>query len=203
LSPPGGMHARMRSGPLLLMQARTWHITAATLSVPPSLPFRYGMAWHGMAWHGMAWHGMAWHGMAWHGMAWHGMAWHVVMVHVQAVYDDVREMVWYWNPEFIYNYFASVGVCSRYGCWGATENFDDLDPGPPKLQALSVTFHSYYCNISSVLLLINSNNHNNHHNHSNKSAGRKSTASTNSVKTTNMVVLPGTTRATYIQHHVK
>ncbi len=52
------------------------------------------------------------------------------------MYHDVREMVWEWNPDFIYNYFASVGPCSHYGCWGATEDFADLDPGPPKLQAI-------------------------------------------------------------------
>eukprot|EP00040_Diaphanoeca_grandis_P028096 m.161375 g.161375 ORF g.161375 m.161375 type:complete len:69 (+) comp31231_c0_seq1:2328-2534(+) len=25
---------------------------------------------------------------------------------------------------------------SGYGCWGSTETFADLNPGPPKLQAL-------------------------------------------------------------------
>jgi hypothetical protein len=28
------------------------------------------------------------------------------------------------------------GPVSRYGCWGATEDWRDLKPGPPKLQAI-------------------------------------------------------------------
>eukprot|EP00040_Diaphanoeca_grandis_P028097 m.161388 g.161388 ORF g.161388 m.161388 type:complete len:769 (+) comp31231_c0_seq3:377-2683(+) len=35
-----------------------------------------------------------------------------------------------------YNYFAAEGKVSGYGCWGSTETFADLNPGPPKLQAL-------------------------------------------------------------------
>ena len=53
----------------------------------------------------------------------------------QAVYHDIREVAWNWGWD-IYNYFATVGSASTYGCWGATEDFQDLDPGPPKLQAI-------------------------------------------------------------------
>eukprot|EP00037_Helgoeca_nana_P014325 m.133565 g.133565 ORF g.133565 m.133565 type:complete len:73 (-) comp22501_c0_seq5:2888-3106(-) len=35
-----------------------------------------------------------------------------------------------------YNYFSAESSYSAYGCWGATESFNDLNPGPPKLQAL-------------------------------------------------------------------
>ena len=35
-----------------------------------------------------------------------------------------------------YQYFSAAGKYSEYGCWGATEFFSDIDPGPPKLQAL-------------------------------------------------------------------
>lgn len=51
------------------------------------------------------------------------------------MYHDVREMAWYWGWD-IYNYFSAVGEYSTYGCWGATEDFADLDPGPPKLRAI-------------------------------------------------------------------
>jgi len=51
------------------------------------------------------------------------------------VYHDIRNVAWAWGWD-IYNYFAAVGPCSTYGCWGATEDWKDLDPGPPKLQAL-------------------------------------------------------------------
>ena len=52
-----------------------------------------------------------------------------------AILRDVRETVWRhgWN---IYNYFALVSQASRYGCWGATEDWKDRIPGPPKLQAI-------------------------------------------------------------------
>ena len=50
-----------------------------------------------------------------------------------AVYHDVREVAWYWDWD-IYNYFSAIGQSSTYGCWGATEDWQDLDPGPPKLQ---------------------------------------------------------------------
>ena len=35
-----------------------------------------------------------------------------------------------------YNYFSAAGEYSGYGCWGATEEYADRNPGPPKLQAL-------------------------------------------------------------------
>jgi hypothetical protein len=35
-----------------------------------------------------------------------------------------------------YNYFAAVSRDSEYGCFGATEDWADINPGPPKLQAL-------------------------------------------------------------------
>ena len=48
---------------------------------------------------------------------------------------DVRETCWRHGWD-IYNYFAIEGPASRYGCWGATENWKDQNPGPPKLQAI-------------------------------------------------------------------
>lgn len=35
-----------------------------------------------------------------------------------------------------YEYFSAEGACSEYGCWGSVESYGDLNPGPPKLQAL-------------------------------------------------------------------
>lgn len=48
---------------------------------------------------------------------------------------DIEQTCWRrgWD---IYNYFGIEGPCSRYGCWGATEDWRDLNPGPPKLQAI-------------------------------------------------------------------
>jgi len=47
---------------------------------------------------------------------------------------------WGWNE---YNYFAAQTRASGYGCWGATETYEDLNPGSPKLQALyELTGHS-------------------------------------------------------------
>ena len=54
---------------------------------------------------------------------------------------DIEQTCWRrkWD---IYNYFSVEGPCSRYGCWGATEDWKDLNPGPPKLQAIyNVTGH--------------------------------------------------------------
>eukprot|EP01045_Picozoa_sp_COSAG04_P012702 COSAG04_NODE_865_length_9768_cov_3.722130_2_plen_573_part_00 len=43
----------------------------------------------------------------------------------------------------VYNYFAAQGKVSEYGCFGATESWADLSPGPPKLQGLyELTGHS-------------------------------------------------------------
>ena len=52
-----------------------------------------------------------------------------------AILYDVRETCWRHGWD-IYNYFAIEGPCSEYGCWGATEDWKDLNPGPPKLQAI-------------------------------------------------------------------
>ena len=52
-----------------------------------------------------------------------------------AVVYDVREVCWRLGWD-IYNYFAIEGPASRYGCWGATEDWKDINPGPPKLQAI-------------------------------------------------------------------
>eukprot|EP00040_Diaphanoeca_grandis_P035385 m.222362 g.222362 ORF g.222362 m.222362 type:complete len:742 (-) comp33372_c1_seq1:245-2470(-) len=52
-----------------------------------------------------------------------------------AIVHDVRETVWRHGWD-IYNYFAIQGPASRYGCWGATEDWKDINPGPPKLQAI-------------------------------------------------------------------
>ena len=54
-----------------------------------------------------------------------------------AVIEDVRNTCWA-NGWDIYNYFAAEGGVSRYGPWGACENFDssELNPGSPKLQAI-------------------------------------------------------------------
>ena len=52
-----------------------------------------------------------------------------------AILRDVRETVWRHGWD-IYNYFALVTQVSRYGCWGATEDWKDRIPGPPKLQAI-------------------------------------------------------------------
>ena len=43
-----------------------------------------------------------------------------------------------------YNYFVGgAGLVKEYGCWGITESWADINPGPPKLQALyELTGHS-------------------------------------------------------------
>lgn len=46
---------------------------------------------------------------------------------------DTPVMQFGWDE---YEYFTAHGACSEYGCWGATESWTDLNPGPPKLQAL-------------------------------------------------------------------
>ena len=51
----------------------------------------------------------------------------VVKTHVDTLYR------FGWDA---YQYFTAQGTYSEYGCWGATESFADLKPGPPKLQAL-------------------------------------------------------------------
>jgi len=59
-----------------------------------------------------------------------------------AIVYDVRQTVWRHGWD-IYNYFAIEGPASRYGCWGATEDWRDRNPGPPKLQAIyNLTGHS-------------------------------------------------------------
>lgn len=53
----------------------------------------------------------------------------------EAVVHDARD-VWFANGGDIYNYFSLEGMASHYGCWGATEDWRDISPGPPKLQGL-------------------------------------------------------------------
>ena len=43
---------------------------------------------------------------------------------------DVRETCWRHGWD-IYNYFAIETEVSRYGCWGAAENWKDQNPGAP------------------------------------------------------------------------
>jgi hypothetical protein len=52
-----------------------------------------------------------------------------------AIVYDVREVCWRLGWD-IYNYFAIEGEASRYGCWGAVEDWKNLNPGSPKLQAI-------------------------------------------------------------------
>jgi|EP01046_Picozoa_sp_COSAG06_P000163 hypothetical protein len=52
-----------------------------------------------------------------------------------AIIYDVEQTCWRHGWD-IYNYFAIEGAVSRYGCWGAAEDWKDLNPGSPKLQAI-------------------------------------------------------------------
>eukprot|EP01047_Picozoa_sp_COSAG01_P001555 COSAG01_NODE_36_length_34092_cov_26.350032_8_plen_131_part_00 len=52
-----------------------------------------------------------------------------------AIVYDVEQTCWRHGWD-IYNYFAIQGPVSRYGCWGAAEDWKDLKPGSSKLQAI-------------------------------------------------------------------
>ena len=56
-------------------------------------------------------------------------------VGMKAVVKQHVDTCWQFGWD-VYNYFSSFGMYSTYGCWGAVESLDDLNPGPPKLQAL-------------------------------------------------------------------
>jgi hypothetical protein len=59
-----------------------------------------------------------------------------------AIIEDVRETCWRLGWD-IYNYFAIEGEASRYGCWGAIEDWKDRNPGSPKMQAIyTLTGHN-------------------------------------------------------------
>ena len=61
---------------------------------------------------------------------------------MKAVVKEHVGTCWQWGWDE-YNYFAAQSAYSEYGCWGATETYQDLNPGPPKLQALyELTGHS-------------------------------------------------------------
>ena len=58
-----------------------------------------------------------------------------------AIVYDIEQTCWRHGWD-IYNYFAIEGPVSRYGCWGAAEDWKDINPGSPKLQAIyNVTGH--------------------------------------------------------------
>ena len=58
-----------------------------------------------------------------------------------AIVYDVEQTCWRHGWD-IYNYFAVEGPVSRYGCWGAAEDWKDINPGSPKLQAIyNITGH--------------------------------------------------------------
>lgn len=55
-----------------------------------------------------------------------------------AMIYDAKE-VWWGGGGDIYHQFSIEGKCSRYGCWGATEFWTDVDTipdGAPKTQAV-------------------------------------------------------------------
>lgn len=54
---------------------------------------------------------------------------------MKAVVKEHVGTCWQWGWDE-YNYFTAQSAYSEYGCWGATETYQDLNPGPPKLQAL-------------------------------------------------------------------
>ena len=59
-----------------------------------------------------------------------------------AIIEDVRETCWRLGWD-IYNYFAIEGEASRYGCWGAIEDWKDRNHGSPKMQAIyTLTGHN-------------------------------------------------------------
>ena len=59
-----------------------------------------------------------------------------------AIVYDVEQTCWRHGWD-IYNYFAVEGPVSRYGCWGAAEDWKDINPGSPKLQAIyNITGHA-------------------------------------------------------------
>ena len=61
---------------------------------------------------------------------------------MKAIVKGHIDACWQWGWDE-YNYFAAKNQYSMYGCWGATETYGDLKPGPPKLQALyELTGHS-------------------------------------------------------------